>query len=364
VANKTIIEHNLDQLKGIIDEAIIIVSYRKEMITEALEDYAGLKITYVEQKEQLGTGHALIQAEKMLDGKFIVMNGDDMFSGLDIRRCMKKESCMLVQEREDFQNFGVVETDEKGFLTELKEKTKQSKSKLVNCGLYVLDKSIFAIKLKKSARGEYELTDYIKSLGNKVFCQRSEDYWFPIVHPWSLLDANSFMLEDIRMDIKGIKENNVTIKGNVILGERSSLLPGTFIEGNVIIGRNCKIGPNCYLRGNTSIGDNCHIGQAVEIKNSVIMDRSKVPHLSYIGDSVIGLDVNLGAGTITANLRHDNSNVKSAVKGDLVDTGRRKLGAIIGDNVHTGIHTSIYPGRKIWPGKSTLPGECVQRDIE
>jgi len=73
---------------------------------------------------------------------------------------------------------------------------------------------------------------------------------------------------------------------------------------------------------------------------------------------------NLGAGTITANLRHDGRNHSSSVAGELLDTGRRKLGVIIGDNVHTGIHTSIYPGRKIWPEKSTLPGEIVRKDIQ
>ena len=93
------------------------------------------------------------------------------------------------------------------------------------------------------------------------------------------------------------------------------------------------------------------------------MNGSKVPHLSYIGDSVIGENVNLGAGTITGNLRHDNADIKSMVKDKLIDSKRRKFGTIIGDNVHTGIHTSIYPGRKIWPGKGTSPGEIVKKDI-
>ncbi len=92
------------------------------------------------------------------------------------------------------------------------------------------------------------------------------------------------------------------------------------------------------------------------------MDKAKVPHLSYIGDSVIGENSNLGAGTITANLRHDNKIVRSVVKGELVDTGRRKLGAIIADDVHTGINTVIYQGRKIWPGVGTRPGEIVDKD--
>jgi bifunctional UDP-N-acetylglucosamine pyrophosphorylase/glucosamine-1-phosphate N-acetyltransferase len=101
----------------------------------------------------------------------------------------------------------------------------------------------------------------------------------------------------------------------------------------------------------------------VEVKNSILMDRAATPHLSYVGDSVIGERSNLGAGTITANVRHDGKNVMSAVKGAQVDSGRRKLGAIIGDDVHTGINTSIYPGRKLWPNTSTYPGEVVRRDI-
>jgi bifunctional UDP-N-acetylglucosamine pyrophosphorylase/glucosamine-1-phosphate N-acetyltransferase len=137
-----------------------------------------------------------------------------------------------------------------------------------------------------------------------------------------------------------------------------------FIEGNVVIGANCKIGPNCYIRGSTSIGEGCHIGQSVEIKNCLILSGTNVGHLSYIGDSVLGEGVNLGAGTTTSNLRHDGQNHRSSVNGELIDTGRRKFGTIIGDGVHTGINTSIYPGRKLWPGTTTRPGEIVGRDLQ
>ena len=147
------------------------------------------------------------------------------------------------------------------------------------------------------------------------------------------------------------------------LGQGSRVLPGVFIEGNVVIGRNCKIGPNCYLRGNTSIGEGCHIGQGVEIKNSIVMDHTGIGHLSYCGDSIIGRSVNFGAGTIIGNLRHDGANHRSMVGEELIDTGRRKFGSVVGDGVHTGINTSIYPGRKLWPGAETRPGEVVRRDI-
>lgn len=188
---------------------------------------------------------------------------------------------------------------------------------------------------------------------------------FLICYPWDLLRANEQALDRLAgHDIAGEVHPSAVIEGVLHLGQGSRILPGVFIEGKVVIGAHCKIGPNCYIRGSTSIGDACHIGQSVEIKNSIILANSQVGHLSYVGDSVLGEWVNFGAGTITSNYRHDGTNHRSMVKGTLMDTGRRKLGVIVGDRVHTGIHTSIYPGRKLWPGTSTRPGEIVQRDLE
>jgi len=185
-----------------------------------------------------------------------------------------------------------------------------------------------------------------------------------IRYPWDLLRVNELLLAAVRSpDLCGELSPLATVEGILVLGEGSRVLPGVFIEGTVVIGRHCKIGPNCYLRGATAIGDDCHIGQAVEIKNSILMNGVGMGHLSYCGDSIVGQNTNFGAGTITANFRHDGACHRSLAGGRLVDTGRRKLGAIIGDGVHTGIHTSIYPGRKLWPGVATRPGEVVQTDL-
>ncbi|MEI6178484.1 MAG: hypothetical protein WCS43_16455 [Verrucomicrobiota bacterium] len=188
---------------------------------------------------------------------------------------------------------------------------------------------------------------------------------FLIRHPWDLLRANERFVGNIPESLAahGDVHSSAVIEGVIQLGPGTRILPGVFIEGNVVIGANCKIGPNCYIRGNTSIGNDCHIGQSVEIKNCLILSKTNVGHLSYVGDSVLGEKVNFGAGTTTSNLRHDGKNHRSMVGGVLIDTGRRKFGAIIGDGVHTGINTSIYPGRKLWPGTTTRPGEIVQQDL-
>ncbi len=364
VMNKEIIKHNLDALQGLVGEVIIIVGFKKEMIIEEIgHKYGKLKIRYAEQKTQLGTGHALKYVEKLIKGKFIVMGGDDIFSKKDIKACLRHKYAVLGCKVEDPGRFGVFVVKGKE-VKKVVEKPKKFVSDIANAGLYVFDKSVFKFKLRKSQRGEYEIIDYINALIKKerVVCENVKGRWLSVGYPWDLIEANSVLVSEMKNDIKGKVEKNVIVEGKLKAGKGTKILSGTYTKGNVIIGENCLIGPNCYLRGNTSIGNGCHIGQAVEIKNSIIMDNAKVPHLSYIGDSVIGKNSNLGAGTITANLKHDNENVRSVVKGKIVDTGRRKLGTIIADDVHTGINTTIYPGRKIWPGVSTLPGEIIDKD--
>ncbi len=193
----------------------------------------------------------------------------------------------------------------------------------------------------------------------------ASDASFLIRYPWEFLNINETLVKALtEKNYLGEVSPAAHIDGIVHVGEGTKILPGVVIEGNAIIGKNCKIGPNCYIRGATTIGDNCHIGQAVEVKNSIIGNHTSAGHLSYIGDSIVGNNVNLGAGTITSNFRHDGLNHRTMVNNELLDTGRRKFGAIIGDGVHTGILTAIYPGRKLAAHSSTRPHDTIQKDLE
>jgi NDP-sugar pyrophosphorylase family protein len=147
----------------------------------------------------------------------------------------------------------------------------------------------------------------------------------------------------------------VVMKGKVSIGQYTVVRSGSYIVGPVIIGQDCAIGPNCYIRPYTSIGDGCHIGSAVEVKNSIIMKDSKIPHHNYVGDSIIGEECNFGAGTKIANLRFDKKNIRIAG----IDTKRRKLGAIIGDRVETGINAGINVGSIIGNNTQIGPGAIV-----
>ncbi|MBT6820933.1 NTP transferase domain-containing protein [archaeon] len=365
ILDKTIIEHTLDTLNSLIDEAVIIVGYKKEMIMKKIgTKYKNIKITYIIQKKQNGNGAALFLAKDYLKKKFLVMNSDDLFSKKDIKKCLKHDYCVLAQEVEDLSRFGELKIKDNS-VTEIVEKPGKKKG-LANTGVFVFSKKVFDYKIKKSKRGEYEITDIVKLLskdGKKIVAEKIENYWIPISYPWNILDANELLFSKIKTKKEGIIEKGVSIKGEVRIGKNTVIKSGTYIEGPAIIGDDCVIGPNSYIRKNTVIGNNSKVGNAVELKNTIVGDNSCVAHLTYFGDSIIGDNVNIGAGTISANLRHDDKNVSSPVKKEMINTKRRKLGTIIADNVHIGINTTIYPGRKIWPSKTTLPGEIVKKDI-
>lgn len=368
ILNKTILGHLLDQLAECnVDEAIIIVGYKKEMIMEGFgNEYKGVKISYVEQKEQLGTMHAVLLAKHLIKGRFMVLYGDDMLHKDDLKEGLKYENSMLVFKTENPERFGIVKVDENNILQDIVEKPKEFIGNLASVGGFVFEKKFLDNELLME-QGEKEyfiptiLRQYCRDVHVKVL--QIKKYWLPTGYPWDLINASELLLQDIEKDVLGIVEPGAIMKGPVKIGKDTVVKAGAYIEGPVIIGDKCSIGPNCYIRKGSTVGNNCKIGNAVEVKNSIIMDNSNIGHLSYVGDSVIGENCNLGAGTITANLRHEKDNVLSTVKDGLIDTGRRKLGMIMADNVKTGIHTSVYPGRKFWPGTRTRPGTIVQKDL-
>jgi bifunctional UDP-N-acetylglucosamine pyrophosphorylase/glucosamine-1-phosphate N-acetyltransferase len=369
VLGKSILAWQIEALAPLVDGVILVVGYRQEMIRAQFgNEYRGVPIAYVEQLEQRGTGHAVLQCASCIDGPFIVQNGDDLYDPRDMARLAAADSAALAMEVPDPRLYGIYETTEDDRVVRLVEKPVEVFSNLANIGAYKLPVEVFDIlrETPPTVRGEIELTSAVHALAETsgFHVVRTQGYWLPVGYPWHLLDVNKYFLDHCLVPgIEGEVSDRAAISGPVYIGPGTVVRPGAVIDGPVHIGRNCTVGPNCWIRPYTVLCDGCGVGHASEIKASVLLEDAHAPHQNYIGDSVIGAHANLACGTITANVRHDGQNVKSVVGGALIDTGRRKLGTILGDGVHTGINTSIYPGRKIWPNLSTRPGDSVQRDI-
>ncbi|MFQ5888021.1 MAG: bifunctional sugar-1-phosphate nucleotidylyltransferase/acetyltransferase [Candidatus Hydrothermarchaeales archaeon] len=371
IVGKPILEHILNAVKDAgIEEAILIVSYMKKKIIDHFGDGSklGLNIRYIDQKEMKGTAHAIGLAK--VDTDFLVLNGDTLISYEDINNIVKNHETVAtigVRKVDDPSNYGMVKIED-GKVKAIVEKPKEFVSNLANAGIYIFSPKIFdAIKrTKKSERGEYEITSSIEILikeGEVIKGVELLGRWSDIGNPWNYLDSNQEILKEMDTRIDGVVEENVTLKGTLILGKNSVVRSGTYIEGPVYIGENTTVGPNAFIRGFTSIGNNCRVGNAVELKNSIINDNTNVPHLSYVGDSIIGKNCNFGAGTLVGNLRLDEKRVKMRIKDELTDTGRRKMGCVVGDNVKTGLNVMINSGRKIGSNSMIGPGIVVYQDV-
>ena len=378
VAGKPIIQYNIESLRDYgITDILLIVRYKEEMVRNYFGDGSdfGVNIFYKTQKDFLGTANAISYGEDFIDDSIIVLNGDIILDDEIIHEIIKKynyltpDTLMLLTEVEDPSAFGVVEI-ENGNIKSIVEKPKREEapSNLVNAGIYIFNKDIFD-KIRKteiSERGEYEITDSVslQIKDNKtVIGHKTSKDWIDVGRPWELIEVNEDLIGKLKTEIKGTIEDGAFIHGEVFLDEGSVIKAGVYIEGNVYIGKNCDIGPNSYIRGNTYFGDNVHVGNAVEIKNSIIMENTNVSHLSYVGDSVIGSNCNIAAGTNIANLRFDNATIKTKIKNQKIDSGRRKLGAIIGDSVKTGINSSFSPGVKVGHNSTIGSGVLLYEDL-
>jgi UDP-N-acetylglucosamine diphosphorylase/glucosamine-1-phosphate N-acetyltransferase len=361
LANRPILEHLvLAARDAAITEFVFVVGYGEREIRKHFGDGSQweIHIRYAPQRHQHGTADAVRSVRDLVTGPFLLLNGDMIINSTDIAElCRCHPPCMSLSTTDHPGDYGVVMV-ENGLVTSLEEKSKNPKSNMINAGAYLLDLDIFDAvdRVQTSSRGELELTDALSEyIAEKKLKVHTLAYWMDIGNPWDMLDANLSLMVNLQSDLKGTVEEGVAIHGTVIVGEGSQVKSGTYIEGPCIIGRNCRIGPHAYIRGATSIGDDCHIGNCTELKNSVIMAGTKIPHFNYIGDSIIGTGCNLGAGTKIANLRHDHANVRVCGK----DTRRKKFGAVIGDGVQFGINCSVNVGTVIGSNAQFAPNSFV-----
>lgn len=380
ISGKPILEHIIEALSYCeVTEVIIVTNYKGESIQEYFKGIkkSNLLISFKKQEKMIGTGNALSITESMINNDFIVVYGDQLFSPDALKKIVqtfktkKVDGAMAVIPIKNPENYGIIEMDKEQKVKRIIEKPDPNiaPSNLANAGIYIFSKEIFRqIKqVKPSIRGEYELTDaislFIKDGKQIAAVEINKDDWFDIGRPWDLLEANKWILKRLKHKVCGTVEEGARLIGPVTVAKNARIRSGSYIEGPAFIDEGSDIGPNCYIRPHTSIGKNVRIGNSCEIKNTIVMDKTHVGHLSYVGDSILCENCNLGAGTIIANYRFDAKSVKMKVKNKIFDSRRRKLGAILGDDVKTGIHSILLPGVKVGNNSWIGVNYIVERDI-
>lgn len=371
VAGKPILHHLLLELKKAgVRNAVIVVRYLKEQIIGYFKTHGkeiGIKLKFITQSERKGTADAILAGEqefKDLKEPFLVVAGDIVTEAPVIKQVLethKKGITVGLKSMENSTHYGVATLDGNGNISLLEEKPTHPKSDLANISIYCTEPDVFGKikRLKPSPRGEYEVTDLLVGAKTAV----CNDFWIDVGYPWHLFNANDWLLSRMDGDFEQGKIENSTINGKVIL-EKGAKIVNSYIEGMSYIGEGTKIGPNAYLRGNNSIGKNCEIGESTTVKNSILFDNVKAKHLAYLGDSILGNNVNFGSGTQIANFRFDGDNVNILTDHGWANSGRKKLGCVIGDNTKFGVLSCVMPGKLIgndcWIGS----GIVVSQNIE
>ena len=352
------------------DEVIAVVGHLKEQVEEVLGD----SVKYAYQEELLGTGHAVMQAKKYLEGKkgkVVILYGDvpiirkNTLENLVTKSFKNKEyATLLTAIYENPTGYGRIIRDEGGNIKAIVEEKDanmfEKEIKEINSGIYCFDIEELLSALDElkpnNVQGEYYLTDVIKIMNDKglktgaVIVEDNTEILG--VNDRAQLELLTRVLrmrinaEHMRRGVTIEDANSAYIHDNVIIGMDTIIHPNTTIKSGVIIGENCEIGPNAYIRENCIIGNNVKIGNNVEIKNTKIGDRTKVPHFIYLGDTEIGEDGNIGCGTITCNY-----------------DGKKKNKTIIGDRAFIGSNVNLVAPVKIGDGVIIGAGSTITKDV-
>ncbi len=402
LADKPLIRHVLDTALTLKPDNIhIVYGYKGEQVREALAD---VNVNWVEQAQQLGTGHAVAQAMPQIadDAMVLVLCGDvPLISSTTLQALCSQADAnnlgVLTVELDNPHGYGRIVRNAAGQverIVEEKEADAQIKQiKEVNAGVYTIP----ALHLRRwlaslnndNAQGEYYLTDiialavqdnrpiYTTTTHNvsEVMGVNDRQQLATLERYYQTQQVNRLMLAGVtvrdpaRLDIRGTVQTgrdiaidiNVILEGEVTLGNRVKIGPDTVIRNakiaddvdilshcmieNVVIGANCKIGPFARLRPETVLAEKVHIGNFVEIKKSTVAQGSKINHLSYVGDSEVGSGVNIGAGTITCN--YDGAN---------------KHKTIIEDNAFIGSDTQLVAPVTVGAGATIGAGSTITRD--
>lgn len=374
IMGKPILQYCLDGLKNAGIKDIIVRVSEDGVIKNYFGDGSkfGLSIKYIEQKEALGMGEVLLNAEKFLDGDFILISGHHVNSRQLVKELLKarkksSKGVVLVKKRENPWEYGVVEI-KNGKLLRVVEKPKKGQEPsnlgLVSAFLLPLDiiETVKTLKMSEFNFEQQALTEYAKKNSLDVVTAQSQTS--TLKYPWDLLDIKNMLLKNVkgRMDRGAKVSKDAQIDSDVIVEAGAEILEGAKIKGPAYIGKNVMVGTNALIRAATDLEEGVSIGAFTEVKNSLIMEGTTI-HSGFIGDSIIGGRCKIGSGFTTANRKIDRGEIKTTVKEVKVGTGLTSLGVIVGENSKIGIKVSTMPGVII--GNNTIigPGTSVFKNV-
>ena len=374
-----LLSHQIKKLReaGLSDLVVVASPQNVDSIKAVTGEVAGIRTKLVVQEKALGIANALETAQRFLKGEVLIVNPNDTFetSALTslIRSSRKAGAAAYVigYEVKDYFPGGYLVTNKRNELKRIVEKPPRGEepSNLVNILLHLhtdaADLMKYVGRTQTSRDDVYECAlDLMVSEGHKIKIVPYSGFWKAIKYPWHIFGVVRYFLDRCEPSISPSAQISpkAVVEGRVIIEENVRVLENAVIRGPAYIGAKSIIGNNVLVRDYSHIGRNCVVGYSTEVKGSYIGDNCWF-HSSYVGDSIIDDNCSLAAGTVLANFRFDEKNIKVKVGGESIDTGLDKFGAIIGGNSKTGINASIMPGVRIGPRSFVGSHVCLMKDL-
>jgi len=375
---KTLLEHQIDLARGAgLDKFVIVANPGNVATIEALATgIDGIAIDLAMQEEPTGIAGALQSAAGLLDSAVLVVSANDVFDGSAYAALLDAAkggavSYVIGQEVAEYFPGGYLEVDRAGNLKHIVEKpgAGNEPSNLVNVLLHFHkdpEKLLRYIGIARTDRDDvYERAlDGMARSGEKIGVVPYAGPWTPIKYPWHVLSVVRQLLHRSPAYVAPTAQvsDRAVLDGHVVIDENVKVFENAVIRGPVYIGRNSVIGNSCLVREYSHVGADCVVGFSTEVKGSYIGDGCWL-HMDYVGDAVIGERCSFGANTVFANWRFDEKNVTVSVDGGM-NTGRDKLGAIVGNDCRTGVNVSLMPGVRVGPNSIVGPQVCLTHDLE
>jgi bifunctional UDP-N-acetylglucosamine pyrophosphorylase/glucosamine-1-phosphate N-acetyltransferase len=348
---------------------------RIEQITKRIP---GIEVDLAIQRKSLGIADALKSAESFLHGQFLIVNPNDVFSSSVYTEILSEaekanaSSYIVGYQVPKYFPGGYLQVNSQNELLHIVEKPNpgEEPSNLVNILIHYhtdseeLLRYIESVQTARDDVYECALDDMVKE-GSKIKVVPYDDFWAPIKYPWHIFKVMEYFLDNAQPFIAPSTHisEKATIEGKVILRDNVRVMENAVIRGPVYIGANSIIGNNALVRDYSHIGSNSVVGYCTEVKHSYIGDDCWF-HSNYIGDSIVDDNCSLGAGTILANFRLDEGNIRIRVGDNLVDTDYDKLGAIVGRGCRIGVNASLMPGVRVGTDTFIGPQVCLREDVE
>lgn len=404
VCGKPMVEHIMNRVTETApNEIITIVGHGAELVKKQLGD----RSEYALQAEQLGTGHAVLQAEPFLKGKkgtTLVISGDtplltsETLNNLfEYHQGKNASATILTAKAEDPTGYGRIVRDHVGIVEKIVEQKdatlEEARIQEINTGTYCFDNELLFDALSQldtdNAQGEYYLTDIIeilKKAGKNVAAYLTEDFdeSLGVNDRVALSKANELMRARINHQhmlngVSFIDPKATYIDDGVVIGAETVIEPGVYLKGKTVIGENCLItansqitdsiieddvtvktsvvgesilrkgsdvGPYAHLRPKAEIGEKAHVGNFVEVKKAVIGEGTKVGHLTYVGDAILGKDINVGCGVVFVNY-----------------DGKNKHQTTVGDHSFVGSSVNLIGPVNVAPNSMIAAGSTITKDI-